>query len=55
MYIKFGGGVTLLFVVLKLLHVIQWKLRWVLAPLWIPIVLFVVLAVVLHIKDKLFG
>lgn len=55
MYIKFCGGLTLLFAVLKLLHVIHWKLRWVFAPLWIPIILLVVWIIVLAVKDRLSG
>lgn len=30
---------TVAFIVLKLCHVIEWSWLWVLAPLWIPIVL----------------
>ncbi len=52
LYFKFFGGITLLFVVLKLLHVIHWKLRWVLAPLWMPSILIVILIIVLAVKDR---
>jgi len=52
LYFKFFGGITLLFVVLKLLHVIHWKLRWVLAPLWMPFILIVILIIVLAVKDR---
>lgn len=31
----FAGGLTLLFVGLKLTHVIDWSWWWVTAPLWI--------------------
>lgn len=48
-----GVGVTGLlgvaFIVLKLCHVIDWPWIWVLAPFWIGLVLFVVIAVPLLI------
>ena len=40
--VKFGGFTTLLtvaFIVLKLCNVITWSWLWVLAPLWIPTVI----------------
>lgn len=33
--IGFGGLLTILFIALKLTHVIHWSWLWVLAPLWI--------------------
>lgn len=41
--IGFGGLLTIVFIVLKLCKVIAWSWVWVLAPLWIPLVLAVVL------------
>ena len=41
--IGFVGLLTLLFIALKLTHVIHWKWLWVLSPLWI--VASVVLAI----------
>jgi uncharacterized protein (DUF983 family) len=43
--IGFSGLLTVLFVGLKLAHVISWSWLWVLSPLWIPFV--VVLGVLL--------
>ena len=37
----FTGLLTIAFIVLKLCGVINWAWIWVLAPLWIPIVLVV--------------
>lgn len=34
--IGFSGLLTLVFIVLKLCKVIDWSWVWVLAPLWIP-------------------
>lgn len=43
--IGFLGVLTIVFIVLKLLGVITWSWVWVLAPLWIPaILLLIVLA-----------
>lgn len=43
--IGFCGALTILFVALKLCNVISWSWWWVLAPLWIPFALIVVLLV----------
>ena len=37
--IGFVGVLTIVFVVLKLLHLIEWSWLWVLSPLWITAVL----------------
>jgi len=34
--VGFGGLLTILFIGLKLTHVIDWTWIWVLSPLWIP-------------------
>jgi hypothetical protein len=41
--IGFGGLLTIAFIVLKLLHVIDWKWIWVLSPLWISMALVIVI------------
>lgn len=47
-----GGGVgflgllTIVFIVLKLTHTINWSWWWVLAPLWIPAVLMIAILIV---------
>jgi hypothetical protein len=38
--VGFTGLLLLLFIALKLCGVISWMWLWVLAPLWIPLVLF---------------
>lgn len=40
-------GVT--FVVLKLLHVIEWSWWWVLAPFWIPLALVTIFLIIIEI------
>lgn len=49
---KLGGFTTLLaiaFIVLKLCNVITWSWLWVLAPLWIPVVIAVFAIAVLFL------
>ena len=43
--IGFSGLLTIVFIVLKLTHYIDWSWWWVLAPAWIPLAL--VLAILL--------
>lgn len=54
---KLGGFTTLLaiaFIVLKLCNVITWSWLWVLAPLWIPVVIAVFAIVVLFLCFLIF-
>jgi hypothetical protein len=47
--IGFAGLLTIVFIVLKLTHVIDWSWLWVLSPLWISALLSVAILVVLFI------
>ena len=47
--IGFSSLLLLAFIILKLTHVIDWSWWWVLAPLWIPIGIYLILLVVLGI------
>lgn len=47
--ISFTGALTLIFITLKLTHVIDWSWAWVLAPLWIPLALVAVILLVAFI------
>lgn len=38
--INTGGVLTIIFVVLKLLHIIEWPWLWVLSPMWISLLLY---------------
>ena len=40
--ISFCGVLAIVFIVLKLLKVIDWAWLWVLAPIWIPLALYIV-------------
>lgn len=37
--IGFCGLLTILFIALKLTHYIDWRWRWVLSPIWLPLVI----------------
>ena len=52
--IGFFGVLIIVFVVLKLIGVINWSWLWVLSPFWIPmaIVLLVFVSIGLFFRDK---
>lgn len=57
--VSFCGLLTLLFVGLKLAHVINWSWWWVLAPIWMPILgvlvivlIMLVVAGIVHVFDR---
>lgn len=41
----FFGLLTLAFIILKLCNVIRWSWVWVLSPLWVPVVLFILIVI----------
>jgi hypothetical protein len=45
--IGFFGALTILFIALKLMGYIAWSWWWVLAPMWLPVVILVVLLITL--------
>lgn len=42
------GLLALVFIVLKLIGVITWSWVWVLSPIWIPFVLWVLIVVLIY-------
>lgn len=46
-----GSVLTIIFVVLKLVGVINWSWWWVLAPTWISIILWLVVIVIFAIYE----
>lgn len=55
--IGFTGVLLIVFIVLKLVGVINWSWLWVLSPLWISLILWVIVVVgraiyVAHEEDK---
>ena len=47
--IGFLGLLTIVFIVLKLCEVIAWSWWWVLAPIWIPVAIALLVCLVLGI------
>ena len=45
--IGFVGLLTIAFIVLKLMGVIKWSWLWVLSPIWISIIVWIVVVLVL--------
>lgn len=50
--IGFCGLLTIVFIVLKLCKIINWSWLWVLAPLWIPTAIALIVLFVLFIIVK---
>lgn len=50
--VGFTGLLTIVFIVLKLLGVIQWSWVWVLSPIWIDAILVVALLAVLIVLGR---
>lgn len=50
--IGFIGLLTIAFIVLKLLKVINWSWVWVLSPLWLLLVLAIVLIIIYIIANR---
>lgn len=44
--ITFVGMLTIVFVVLKLLNLVQWSWLWVLAPMWMSVALGVIVLII---------
>lgn len=51
--IGFFGVLTIVFVVLKLLGIVTFSWLWVLAPLWIPFTIWLVIVVVVFITTMI--
>lgn len=51
--IGFCGLLTIVFIVLRLTDVIDWEWWWVLAPLWVPIVGAILLALFVAIFEAI--
>lgn len=52
--LSFTNLLTVIFITLKLLGVITWSWVWVLAPIWMPIVIVLVISIILVIMARLF-
>lgn len=55
--VSFCGLLTIVFIVLKLTHVIEWSWLWVLSPMWIPAIVIIAIFVItvgIHIIASIF-
>jgi len=43
--IGFTGSLTIISIVLKLTHIINWSWWWVLAPLWTPTIISIIILI----------
>lgn len=50
--IGFLGLLTIVFIVLKLTHFIDWSWWWVLAPVWMPLVVVGIIFFILYVVFK---
>lgn len=51
--IGFTGVLTIVFITLKLLKVIEWSWWWVLSPIWISTILAIVIIIGIVVFDKI--
>ena len=49
---KFCDILLIVFIVLKLVGVINWSWWWVLAPLWIPLLIVIIAVVIITILER---
>ena len=52
--IGFAGLLTLVFIVLKLCHVINWSWLWVLSPTWITAIIIIILVILAYAEARRF-
>ena len=45
------GCLTIVFIVLKLVEVIDWSWWWVLSPIWVPIIALLIAGILASIED----
>lgn len=50
MNVGFVGLLTIVFIVLKLTGVIAWSWGWVLAPIWISVIIHAVILIIILLK-----
>lgn len=50
--IGFTGVLTIVFITLKLLKIIEWSWWWVLSPIWISTILAIVIIIGILVFDK---
>lgn len=53
--IGFCGLLAIVFIVLKLIGVITWSWLWVLAPLWIPVAIVLIVIAIIFVVTLIKG
>jgi hypothetical protein len=53
--VSFSGLLTIVFITLKLLGIINWSWIWVISPIWIPAVLSFLFLIIINILDGIRG
>ena len=48
------GVLTIVFIILKLVGVINWSWLWVLCPLWIELILSIIILIIIEVIDSNF-
>jgi hypothetical protein len=51
--IGFTGALFIVFLVLKLTHVVNWSWVWVFAPLWIDLVIIAIILAAIYLSEKI--
>lgn len=49
--VSIGDVVLIVFIILKLCKVINWSWFWVLSPLWISLILYIIVVIIIKIKS----
>ena len=47
--IGFFGLLTIVFIILKLCKIINWSWLWVLAPIWLPIAIVIIISLIIKL------
>lgn len=47
--IGFLGLLTIVFIILKLCKIISWSWLWVLAPIWLPIAIVIIISLIINL------
>ena len=50
--ISFTGALVLIFIILKLCHVIDWSWWWVLSPLWIHVAVILAVGLIVVVLEE---
>lgn len=49
--LSFPGAIFIVFLVLKLTNTLTWSWFWILSPLWIPILIFLIILFIVYVAS----